>query len=723
MILVQCWLLSLPLQAGDWYFWRGPNLDGTSTETGLPDTWSPQGENLAWRVPFGGRSAPIVMGNRVFLQNAKGRGETLQERIMCFDAETGEVLWEHAFNVYLSDVPTHRVGWASPAGDPAEGKVYAFGVGGSLLALTVDGELLWQRSLGEEFGLITTHGGRTVSPVVVGDLVIVSGLNSGWGDQARGGHRFFAFDKSNGDLVWVSSPGQRPYDTTYSPPVVTVIEDTPQIIAGAGDGAFHSMKLGTGEPLWRFEISKRGINTGAALHDDTAFVTHSEENLETRVMGMVAAFDATARGEVGPDDVKWMVTGFTAGFSSPVIHEDRLYQIDNSANLAAWNLETGERLWTQGLGTIQKASPVLADGKLYVGTENGRFYILRPGRDGCEILSQVWMGSEAEPEPIIGSAAVSNGRIYVATSEALYAIGGELRAGSSSSPRPADLLRSSSDLPVADLLVVPGELLLAPGDSVSLSVRLYDEHGRLLREADEVSWSLNGLRGEISDEGVFTASEEAVFQAGTIEASVEGVRGSARTRVIPPLPWNIDFAEIPGGRVPAAWVNATGKYEIRELEGETVLVKLADNPFTKRARTFLGPPDWADYTIEVEARAIRERRQMGDAGVVAQRYALILFGNHQRMELQPWQPETERTVTVPFSWEPDTWYRLKLRVENLEDGRVRALGKAWPVDEHEPQEWLIDRIDPIPNRSGSPGIYSDVHHEVFFRNLEVRPNQ
>ncbi|HUG44338.1 MAG TPA: PQQ-binding-like beta-propeller repeat protein, partial [Acidobacteriota bacterium] len=225
MILVQCWLLSLPLQAGDWYFWRGPNLDGSSTETGLPDTWSPQGENLAWRAPFGGRSAPIVMGNRVFLQNAKGQGETLQERIMCFDAETGEVLWEHAFNVYLSDVPTHRVGWASPAGDPAEGKVYAFGVGGSLLALTVDGELLWQRSLGEEFGLITTHGGRTVSPVVVDDLVIVSGLNSGWGDQARGGHRFFAFDKSNGDLVWVSSPGQRPYDTTYSPPVVTVIED------------------------------------------------------------------------------------------------------------------------------------------------------------------------------------------------------------------------------------------------------------------------------------------------------------------------------------------------------------------------------------------------------------------------------------------------------------------------------------------------------------------
>lgn len=721
--LLLCWLLPLPLQAGDWQFWRGPNLDGTSTETGLPETWSPEGENLVWRAPYGGRSAPIVMGNRVFLQNDKGHGETLQERIMCFDAETGELLWEHAFNVFLSDVPAHRVGWASPAGDPAANAVYVFGVGGSLLALTVEGELLWERSLGEEFGLITTHGGRTVSPVVADDLVIVSGLNSGWGDQARGAHRFFAFDKSNGDLVWISSPGQRPYDTTYSPPLIAVIDDTPQLIAGAGDGAVHSMKLGTGEPLWRFEVSKRGLNSGAVLHGKTGFITHSEENLDTRVMGMVAAFDATARGEIGPEDLKWMITGFTAGFSSPVIHEDRLYQIDNSANLAAWDLETGERLWTLGLGTIQKSSPVLADGKLYVGTENGRFYILKPNRDGCEILSQVWMGSESEPEPIIGSVAIANGRIYLATSEALYAIGGEHKSGSASSPRRADLLKAKADLPVADLLVVPGELLLTPGESVSLSVRLYDRHGRLLRESEEVSWTLNGLRGEISEDGIFTASEEDVFQAGAIEASVEGVSGRARARVIPPLPWEIEFAEIPGGRVPASWINATGKYEIRELEGETVLVKLADNPFTKRARTFLGPTDWNDYTIEVEARAIRERRQMGDAGVVAQRYSLILFGNHQRIELQPWQPETERTVTVPFRWEPDTWYRLKLKVENLDDGRVRALGKAWPVGEEEPREWLIDRIDPVPNRTGSPGIYSDAHHEVFFRNLEVRPNR
>ena len=147
----------------DWPEWRGPARDGTSAEKGLPTQWSPKGENLAWKASYGGRSAPIVLGDRLFLQNGVGKGETLQERVMCLNADTGKVLWEHHFNVYMSDVPPHRVGWASPAADPATGNVYAFGVGGTLLGLSNDGKLLWERSLAEDFGIVTTHGGRTVS--------------------------------------------------------------------------------------------------------------------------------------------------------------------------------------------------------------------------------------------------------------------------------------------------------------------------------------------------------------------------------------------------------------------------------------------------------------------------------------------------------------------------------------------------------------------------------
>src|SRR3954464_10121799 len=162
-------ILASCASAADWPDWRGPRRDGVSPEKNLPTHWSPAGENLAWKAPYGGRSAPIVMGDRVFIQDSVGKGELEQERVVALNAATGKLLWEHRFNVYLSDVPPHRVGWASPAGDPATGNVYALGGGGTLLALSKDGKVLWERSLGEDFALLTTHGGRTVSPIVDGD--------------------------------------------------------------------------------------------------------------------------------------------------------------------------------------------------------------------------------------------------------------------------------------------------------------------------------------------------------------------------------------------------------------------------------------------------------------------------------------------------------------------------------------------------------------------------
>src|SRR5215213_4794288 len=122
-LVVALLLAALPAQGGDWTDWRGPSRDGVSPEKNLPVKWSPSGDNLAWKAPYGGRSTPIVMGDRVYLQNTAGKGETLQERLMCFNADTGKLLWEHRFNVYLSDVPPHRVGWASPVGDPSTGNV------------------------------------------------------------------------------------------------------------------------------------------------------------------------------------------------------------------------------------------------------------------------------------------------------------------------------------------------------------------------------------------------------------------------------------------------------------------------------------------------------------------------------------------------------------------------------------------------------------------------
>lgn len=717
-------LLSFAAWAADWTDYRGPNRDGRSPEKNLPTKWALNGENFLWKAPYGGRSTPIVMNGKLYVLNPSNPALTpeqkidLQERLMCFDAYTGKLLWEKKFNVYHSDVPPHRIAWASPAGDPETGNVYMFGVGGVLAALDPTGKILWERSLSEDFGIVTTHGGRTVSPIIEGDMVIVSGITTSWGDHARAGHRFMAFDKRTGECIYVSVPGGRPFDTTYSPMNVVDHNGTRLLIAGGGDGTIHAIKLNTGEPVWKFFMSKRGVNTGVAVADGKVIVSHSEENLDTSDMGLLGAVDIGSKGEIKKDQLKWAMVGPQMGFSSPVIDGDRFYQIDNSANVFAYELATGKQLWKKNLGTLQKGSPVLADGKLYVGTENGAFYILKPSATDCEVLSKVQFGSKDDIVEITASPAIANGIVYFVTKDGVYAFGKK-----NVTPTPKRVAAKAVPGEPAFVLVSPSDVPMKPGQSVQLRVRLYDAKANFVREEKGAKFELAGLKGDIDATGKFTAPASGPGQAGLVKATVGTLTGQTRLRVMPLIPVSENFEGFQPGPPPRHWINTTGKYEVRDLEGNKVLVKLADNAFTKRARSFFGHTAEHDYTIEADVRAIDRRRQMGDAGVVAQRYQLVLFGNHQRIELQPWQPETARTVQKEFAWKKDTWYRLKLRVETLPGGKTKAQGKAWPASDPEPAEWTIERVDPIGNPKGSPGVYADAPFEVFFDNIKVTSNQ
>lgn len=704
-------LIATTTLAADWPEWRGPNRDGRSDEKGLPEKW-----DLAWKAPYGGRSAPVVFGNRVYLQNASGKGPTEQERLMCFDAETGKVIWEYKFNVFQSDIPAHRVGWASPAVDPATGNIYVYGGGGPLLAISKDGKLLWERSFTEEFALFTTHGGRTVSPILDGDLVIVSGPTSTWGALANRSHRFYGVDKRNGQIVWVSTPGGRPYDTTYSMPIISNINGTRLLIAGAGDGAVHALKPQTGEPVWRYEMAKRGVNTAVAINGTTAFVSHSEENLDTSEMGQIAAVDATAKGKVGPDKIKWRVTGFQGGFSSPIVDGDRVLQMDNGSNLFAFDIVTGKQLWKQQLGTIQKASMVIGDGKIYIGTETGKFYILKPHQDRCEILAEQTLALD---EQVLGSAAVSNGRVYFASMENLYALG---KTRKPSANKTVEKLAPGEGA-AAWVQVVPTEVTAKPGDKIKFTARLFDDKGRFLKES-KAEWDIPGLDGTIGGDGTFTVGSPALGQAGLIKAKVGSLTGEARVRIIPPLPWTETFDSYDIGKGPAAWVSTVaGKFSVQEVDGQKVFAKAPDETLFKRMRVFFGPWDWQNYTMEADIRMTERRRQMGDAGIVAQRYALMVFGSQGTLELQPWQPETQRTQRVPVEWKKDTWYRLKLRVENGRDGKTHVYGKSWLAAETEPEKWQLEYVDPIPNVKGAAGLFADAQFGVLYDNIKIYPNK
>lgn len=737
MSLVLSLAVALPgaalLSGSDWPEWRGAARTGVSTETGLPSSWSPAGDNLAWKAPYGGRSSPVVFGDHLYLQNASGSGATLQERLMCFNADTGKLLWEHKYNLFTSDVPPHRIAWASPAVDPATGNVFAFSGNGLLTSFSRDGKLLWERSLAEEFGMWTTHGGRVSSPVIDGNQLVVSGLTFLWGQHAGGAHRYVSFDKATGHAIWLSAPEGRPTDTIYANPFIADVNGTRMFLSGGSDGAMHGLKIATGELVWSWPVSQRGLNTAALLLGPDVIVSHSEENLGTNEMGMLAAIPAASQGKLTDKNARWIVRGVQAGYASPVSDGERIYVLDNGGVLIALDAKTGKRLWQNSLGTIAKASPILADGKLYIGTENtgdagGKFYIIRPHADRAEILDQDWLGTPEKSELIIASPIAARGRIYVTSMDALYAIGSKV------TPKPAPSNGIKPGLPAAGapaiILVTPTELIVKPGEAITLTVKAFDANGNAVSNPGAATWSLEGLKGTLA-ESKFAPEASAGAQAGIVKATVGSLSGAARIRVIPDLPWTFDF-EGPGDTPPAHWINATGKFAVRALDGNRVLVKLAENPFAfaKRARPFFGSTDLSNYTMEADVRSMEKRRQMGDVGIVAQRYELVLFGNHQRLELQPWQPEIHRTVKAEYKWKPDTWYVMKLEVQTLGKGQVRARGKVWPKGEPEPAAWTVERVDPIGSLKGSAGIYADAMNsaasggsEMYYDNIKVYRNK
>lgn len=719
----------------DWTDGRGPHRDGTFAEKGLPEKWSITGENLVWKAPYGGRSAPIVLGNRLILFNSSGTGETFQERVMAFDADTGKVAWEYKYNVYSSDVPPRRVAWSSPAGDQETGNVYTLGAAAHLTALSYDGKLLWERSLTDEFGAWTTHGGRTASPIIEGNLVIVSTVTDGFGDLSARKHRYYAFDKRTGECVWISAPGGRPYDTTYSTPVVTTVNGQRVLIAGGGDGGVHAMKVNTGEVVWSYTMSKRGVNPGVIVKDGIAYVSHQEENLDTNEMGHLAAIDVASKGTVTKAQTKFAINNFQLGPSSPVIDGNVYYQVDAGSNLFAFDTNTGKKLWEQNLGTIQKASPVFADGKIYVGSENGKFYIIKPSATGAQILdadelepgaklseaSEVGDDIIAANEQIIASVAVSRGRVYLVSTKHVYCIGKKAKAKELPLAKYVNE-NAPANAAVAHVQVVPADLVLKPGEAAKFKVRLFDDHGRFMREEAGATWSLDGLKGAAAN-GQFTPAAEAGGQSGMVKATVGNVVGISRVRVVPALPLAENFESTAPTKVPGYWLNTDGKYAVREMDGGKVLVKNPNPPIFQRSRSPFGPASWANYTIEADVRATERRRQMGDGGVVAQRYELVMTGSAGNLELRSWQIEPTRTVKVPFKWKADTWYRVKLQIENLPGGKTRARGKAWLASEAEPANWMIERTDPNGNRMGSPGIFAYAPSEVFFDNIKVTPNK
>lgn len=709
------------LQAGDpldWPNWRGPEYSGTSREKGLPEKWSTDGENLIWRKEeYATRATPIVMNGKIFTV-CRAFPETTQEgeKVICADAATGALVWESIHNIFLSDAPAERVGWSSVCGDPATGRIYWLGLGSHFQCLDGEtGKVLWEHSMSEEYGMLSTYGGRTNFPVVFEDLVIVSGVMTGWGEYAVPAHRFVAFDKNTGAAVWVLSTRLRPEDTTYSSPSFTTINGQPAMVFGGGDGSVYAVQPRTGKVIWSYDASTRGLNTSPLVVDGILYGSHAEQNAsDTTILGAIFAFDARAEGKIEESKLLWKVPAKAVGRSSPVYADGRLYFVEDGGTLLVVDAKTGDIIQTKKVGRIMFGSPLFADGKLYIAENTGRVYIFKPTPEGVEQLSMVRLNGEE----IFGSPIASHGRVYIPTTTALYCIGNkDVQPAADPIPTGEAEANVADDQTVAQVQLAPVEILLPPGKSAKLQVRAFNKKGQYLKQV-AAEYSVEGP-GKVEAD-VYTAPADAAHQVAMITAKVGDLTTVARVRLVPSLPWKFDFED---KKVPSTWIGASYRHQPKEFEGANALVKISTIPKGTRSQAWMGWTTLHDYTVKADFYATEKNEKIPSMGLIAQRYTLDMT-NKKELQIRSWTSRVELRFakTIPFDWSPNTWYTMKFRAAN-ENGQAVLRGKVWKRGEAEPEAWTIEAADATPNTIGSPGLFGNASDaEFYIDNVEVTPN-
>ena len=717
----------------DWPMWRGPEGTGISREKNLPASWSTDGENLVWKSEeLATRCTPIVLNGKLYTV-CRHEPETTKEgeKVVCADINTGKILWENIHNVFLTDAPAERIGWSSVVGDPSTGRIFLQGLCG--VCKCIDGETgktIWERSLMEEYGILSTYGGRTNFPIVFEDLVILSGVMTGWDEYAIPAHRYVAFNKATGEAVWIQSTKVRPEDTTYSTPFVTVVDGQAAIITGAGDGSIYAIQPRTGKIIFRFDASTRGINTPPIVIDGNVYCGHAEQLFDdTTTLGAVFSFKPTGEGDITKKSLRWQLPAKAVGKSAPLLVDGRVYYLEDGGTMYVIDAAKGKELGKHKLGRVVTSSAVAGDGKIYV-SEYGTFYIVEPDPTakpdlktskwkGIKILSQVPLPGEE----LWGSPIISHGKVFIPTLERMYCIGmKDAKSAADPIPPAPKEVTAKDDEKATQVQISPIELLIKPGETVKLALKLFNAKGQPVAGDAKAKYTVEGA-GSVSDMGEFTAPTDAAHVVAKITAEVDGIKSPmARVRIVPPLPWSFDISD---KQVPVTWIGARYRHQVRDVDGNPALVKITTIPKGTRSQLWMGQPSLHEYTMQADFKSSIKDGKIADVGLINQRYTLALMGAHQQLQVRSWVSRVELRFakTIKFPWESNKWYTLKFQSEN-KDGRALLRGKVWPKETDEPDDWTIEAADLTPNTNGSPGLFGNASDaEILIDNISVVPNK
>ena len=402
--------LSLPGLTEDWPQWRGPSLNGTSTEKNLPVHWSAT-ENVAWKLAMPSKTAstPIIWGNYVFLNVADGDDLAL----WCVDKAKGTPVWKKL--VARGNYKINKQNMSSPSPVTDGKNVYVMTGIGVLKGFDFSGNELWMREIQKDYGRFGLNWGYASSPLLYEDSLYVQVLQ---GMKTHDPSYVLRIDKKTGKTIWrVLRPTDavRESPDSYTTPTLLRYGNHVEIVVTGGD-CVTGHDPGTGEELWRgtgFNPDKNPnyrIIASPVVYDDVVYVP-------TRVRPLIA-FRAGGRGDISQSQKLW---SFMNGpdVPTPVTDGKYFYSVNDRGIVWCLDAKTGQEIW--GGQRIKPAtyssSPVLADGKIYVTNEDGMTTVLKAGPK-FEILAENDLSDYT-----LSSPAISDRHIFLRTEHFLYAIG------------------------------------------------------------------------------------------------------------------------------------------------------------------------------------------------------------------------------------------------------------------------------------------------------------
>jgi outer membrane protein assembly factor BamB len=403
------WSATLPCQlslAGEqWPQFRGPQGNGHSSAKGLPTRWS-ETENIQWQTPIHGLgwSSPVVWNDQIWVTTAPPDGK--EAFAVCLDAGTGKVVRD----IKVFDVPqpqslgVERNSYASPTPVIEEGRIYVhFGAHGTACLDTKTGEKIWSR----QDLKCNHHRGPASSPILWEDLLIltfdgfdlqyVAALNKQTGEDVWRTDRKLNYGTDNGDAM-----------KAYSTPQIALVDGKPQLISpAAGWTAAYDPR--TGQEIWRVKTGGMNASCRPVVEGDRAFIVAPDGGIQLFAMKLGGAGDVTA------SHLQWKLTKGSLKYSSPVLVDDLLYMASEGV-ISCIDSQTARTVWQERLGGTYMASPLYGDGKLYFFNEDGKTFVVAPGRK-FKLLA-----TNELPGGFMASAAVHGKALILRTKDAVWRV-------------------------------------------------------------------------------------------------------------------------------------------------------------------------------------------------------------------------------------------------------------------------------------------------------------